>query len=143
MFKRSVGRGFETNGITSFELLHPATKRHSRMITNTEYASEHYNKILEAPKENGFADPDDYVFLPKHANRNYALKELTRQFDVVMREAGLKTDVNGKKRTLYSLQHTAIVVGIHSGISEQTLAINARTSVDMIDRFYGSHIKSV
>ena len=112
-------------------------------MTSTESGPEHYNRILEARKEQGYADPDDYVFMPQHPNRDYALKELTRQFDIVMREAGLKTDVNGKKRTLYSLRHTAIVAAIHSGISEQTLAMNARTSVDMIDRFYGSHIKSV
>lgn len=133
----------EKSGITFLELRHPATKRHSRVMTSTEYGPEHYNRILEARKEQGYAGPDDYVFMPQHQNRDYALKELTRQFDVVMREAGLKTDVNGKKRTLYSLRHTAIVAAIHSGISEQTLAMNARTSVDMIDRFYGSHIKSV
>jgi hypothetical protein len=133
----------EKGGITFLELRHPATKRHSRVMTSTEYGPEHYNRILEARNEQGYASPDDYVFMPQYTNRDYALKELTRQFDVVMREAGLKTDVNGKKRTLYSLRHTAIVAGIHSGISEQTLAINARTSVDMIDRFYGSHIKSV
>jgi hypothetical protein len=82
------------------------------------------------------------VFIPQHETRDYALKELTRQFDVVLQDVGLKYDMNGKRRTLYSLRHTAIVQGIHHGISEQTLAMNARTSVDMIDRFYGSHIKS-
>ena len=55
----------------------------------------------------------------------------------------LKYDVNGERRTLYSLRHKAIVQGIHHGISEQTLAMNARTSMDMIDRFYGSHVKGV
>ncbi len=133
----------EKGGIEFLELRHPATKRHSRVMTSTEYGVEHYKKLLEARKEDGCDKPDDYLFMPQHKNRDYALKELTRQFDVVMCEAGLKNDVNGKKRTLYSLRHTAIVAGIHSGISEQTLAINARTSVDMIDRFYGSHIKSV
>ena len=60
----------------------------------------------------------------------------------MIREAGLKNSINRKKRTLYSLRHTAIVADIHSGISEQKLAINARTSVDMIDRFFGLHINS-
>ncbi len=40
------------------------------------------------------------------------------------------------------LCHTAIVTGIHAGISIETLAMNARTSTDMIDRFYGSHVLS-
>jgi len=47
-----------------------------------------------------------------------------------------------QRRTLYSLRHTAIVTGIHAGISIETLAMNARTSTDMIDRFYGLHVLS-
>lgn len=133
----------ERNGIRFLELRHPATKRHSRVMTSTEHAPEHYENLCAARRSKGLSKPDDYIFMPQHANREYALKELTRQFDVVLREAGLKEDVNGKSRTLYSLRHTAIVAGIHAGISEQTLAMNARTSVAMIDRFYGSHVKSV
>ncbi len=133
-----------TKGDIEFlELRHPATKRHGRVMTSTEHAPEHYAKICEARKAEGYGKPDDYIFMPQHENREYALKEITRQFDVVLHEAGLKRDINGKNRTLYSLRHTAIVTGIHTGISEQTLAMNARTSVDMIDRFYGSHITSV
>jgi hypothetical protein len=79
----------------------------------------------------------------QHENRDYALKELTRQFDVVLQDAGLKYDVNGKRRTLYSLKHTAIVQDIHHGIREKTLAINARPSLTMINKFYGSHVKGV
>ncbi len=60
----------------------------------------------------------------------------------MLRVAGLKGDANGRNRTLYRLRHTAIVTGIHAGISIETLAMNARTSSDMIDRFYGAHITS-
>ena len=35
------------------------------------------------------------------------------------------------------------MAAIHSGTSEQTLAMNARTSVAMIDLFYDSHVKRV
>lgn len=133
----------ERAGIVFLELRHPATKRHSRVMTSTEYAAAHYEKICEARRADGFGNPDHHVFMPQHANRDYALKELTRQFDVVLRDVGLKADANGRARTLYSLRHTAIVAAIHAGISEQTLAMNARTSVAMIDRFYGSHVKSV
>ncbi len=129
--------------IEFLELRHPATKRHHRVMTSTEDAPNHYKRIRQESVENGYGDDEHYVFMPQHENRDYALKELTRQFDVVLQDVGLKYDVNGKRRTLYSLRHTAIVQGIHHGISEQTLAMNARTSVDMIDRFYGSHVKSV
>jgi hypothetical protein len=60
----------------------------------------------------------------------------------VLEEAKLKTDMEGKPRTLYSLRHTAIVTAVRDGISINTLAANARTSPDMIDRFYASHIRS-
>ena len=131
------------DGIEFLELRHPATKRHHRVMTSTEDAPAHYRRIRQESVEQGYGEDDHYVFMPQHSNRDYALKELTRQFDVVLQDVDLKHDVNGKRRTLYSLRHTAIVQGIHHGISEQTLAMNARTSVDMIDRFYGSHIKSV
>ena len=128
--------------IEFLELRHPKTKRHSRVMTSTEYGPDHYRTISAQRVADGYGKPDDFIFLPQHNNRDYALKELTRQFDAVMRAAGLKTDVNGKNRTLYSLRHTAIVTGIHSGISIETLAMNARTSTDMIDRFYGTHVLS-
>ena len=134
----SVRRG----DIEFLELRHPKTKRHSRVMTSTEYAPDHYRNIAAQRVIDGYGKSDDFVFMPQHANREYALKELTRQFDAVMRAAGLKTDANGKNRTLYSLRHTAIVTGIHAGISIETLAMNARTSTDMIDRFYGSHVLS-
>ena len=134
----SVRRG----DIEFLQLRHPKTKRHSRIMTSTEYAPEHYRNICAEREREGYGKPDDFIFMPQHANRDYALKELTRQFDAVMRAAGLKTDANGKNRTLYSLRHTAIVTGIHAGISIETLAMNARTSTDMIDRFYGSHVLS-
>lgn len=128
--------------IEFLELRHPATKRHHRVMVSTEHAPKHYRDIVEARKLTGDDKPDDYVFMPRYANREHALKELTRQFDMVLREAGLKQSDDGKPRTLYSLRHTAIVRGIYDGISVETLAFNSRTSMEMIDKFYGSHIKS-
>ena len=134
----SVTRG----GIEFLELRLPKTKRHYRIMTSTEYAPEQYRKICAEREKEGYGEHDDYFFLPQHANREYALKELTRQFDAMMRVAGLKTAARGRKRTLYSLRHTAIDNGIHAGITIETLAMNARISTDMIDRFYGSHVVS-
>jgi hypothetical protein len=133
----------KSGGIDFIQLHHPRTKRKLGVMTSTEYAVEHYKRIFAEREKQELVDPDDYIFMPHLKNREYALKELTRQFDVVMRAAGLKKDAGGKNRTLYSLRHTAIVAGLKTGITEQTLAINARTSVEMIDRFYGSHMTSV
>jgi integrase len=82
---------------------------------------------------------DDYVFLPQYKdNRDYALKQLQRQFEIVMQDTGLGLGSDGEERTLYSLRHTAIMYRLlyGDGINTLALARNARTSVEMIDRFY-------
>jgi hypothetical protein len=49
---------------------------------------------------------------------------------------------NGQTRTIYSLRHTAMTLRLLYGknIDLITLARNARTSVDMIERFYSSNL---
>ena len=47
------------------------------------------------------------------------------------------------KSTISSLRHTAIVHSIHKGLPLEMIAANARTSSEMVRRFYGSHVKSV
>ena len=51
---------------------------------------------------------------------------------------------NGKNRTLYSLRHTAITLRLLYGgkIDLLTLARNARTSVEMIEKFYSSNLSA-
>jgi hypothetical protein len=48
----------------------------------------------------------------------------------------------GQLRTLYSLGHTSITLRLlyGNGIDLLTLARNARTSVEMIERFYSSNL---
>ena len=50
----------------------------------------------------------------------------------------MKKDGLGKARSLYSLRHTAIMFRLLNAenLDSLTLARNARTSVEMIDRFY-------
>ena len=81
---------------------------------------------------------EDYVFLPQYENRGYALKQLQRQWEVLMNHTGLYYSVTGEERPIYSLRHTAIMYRLifGDGINTLMLARNARTSVEMIDRFY-------
>jgi integrase len=60
----------------------------------------------------------------------------------VLKVAGLKETANGEARTLYSLRHTCIMFRLINGdgIDPLTLARSARTSVEMIDRFYAKHL---
>ena len=83
-----------------------------------------------------------YVFLPEIKNRDNALKTLQVQFTVLLNEIGLKHGVLGQERTLYSLRHTCIMYRLMYGVGIDllTLANNARTSPEMIHRFYARHL---
>ncbi|MCR9179123.1 MAG: hypothetical protein NXH71_02670, partial [Erythrobacteraceae bacterium] len=93
-------------------------------------------------RKEGFGTPDDYLFQPEQQNRDYALRNISRQFDQLLKLADLKEAPNGDSRTLYSLRHTCIMNRMIKGdnISLLTLARSARTSVEMIDRFYAKYL---
>jgi hypothetical protein len=127
---------------TYLRLTHPPTKGHGSPVVTLKRAVEVYDKLLERQKVEGFGKPDDYLFCPHQLNRDYALRDITRQFDQVLKVAGLKTGPNGDARTLYSLRHTCIMFRMINGegLDLLTLARSARTSVEMIDRFYAKHL---
>lgn len=60
----------------------------------------------------------------------------------VLDELGLKRDREGNLRTAYSLRHTYICLRLLEGADIYQVAKNCRTSVDMIEKFYASHIKT-
>lgn len=127
---------------TYLRLTHPPTKGHGSPVVTMERAVTVYDGILARQREQGFGKPDDYVFCPHQLNRDYALRDITRQFDQVLKVAGLKETANGEARTLYSLRHTCIMFRLINGdgIDPLTLARSARTSYEMIDRFYAKHL---
>jgi len=123
-------------------LNHPATKGHSAPVVSLQGAIEVYERILKRQQAEGFGKENDYVFQPQHQNRTYVIQELHRQFDYLLKITNLKTSSNGEPRTLYSLRHTAIMFRLteSQGLDLLSLARNCRTSVEMIDRFYGKHL---
>lgn len=127
---------------TYLRLAHPPTKGHGSPVVTMPRAVTVYDGILARQREEGFGKPDDYLFCPHQLNRDYALRDITRQFDQVLKVAGLKETANGEARTLYSLRHTCIMFRLINGdgIDPLTLARSARTSVEMIDRFYAKHL---
>ncbi len=119
----------------------PETKRHDAPMVTLRPAVQVYETALAQARAQGCGGPDDYVFLPHEKDRNYALAVLGFWFKWVLREAGVATeDTWGRPRTLYCLRHTAIMFRLlyGQGIDMLTLARNARTSVQMIERFYAS-----
>lgn len=127
---------------TYLRLTHPPTKGHGSPVVTLEMAVEVYDRLLERQKAEGFGKPDDYLFQPEQQNRDYALRNLSRQFDQLLKLANLKESAGGEGRTLYSLRHTCIMNRLIKGdnISLLTLARSARTSSEMIDRFYAKHL---
>lgn len=63
-------------------------------------------------------------------------------FNAVLDEENLKFDREGQRRTPYSLRHTYICLRLMEGADIYQIAKNCRTSVDMIEKYYASHIKT-
>jgi len=119
----------------------PETKRHDAPMVTLRPAVRVYEAALAQAQAQGMGGPDDHVFLPGEKDRGYALAVLGFWFKWVMRESGVAMDDTwGRPRTLYCLRHTAIMFRLlyGQGIDMLTLARNARTSVQMIERFYAS-----
>ena len=78
------------------------------------------------------AQPTDMLFPKTH-------REL---FNTILKEEDLKTDREGQARTAYSLRHTYICLRLMEGADIYQIAKNCRTSVEMIEKYYASHIKT-
>ncbi|MBI1204932.1 MAG: site-specific integrase [Rhodopseudomonas sp.] len=63
-------------------------------------------------------------------------------FNAILDEQGLKFDREGQRRAPYSLRHTYICLRLMEGADIYQIAKNCRTSVDMIEKYYASHIKT-
>ena len=64
-------------------------------------------------------------------------------FNTVLSELDLKFDRDGQRRTLYSLRHTYISMRLMEGADIYQIAKNCRTSVEMIEKHYAAHIKTM
>ena len=136
----SVVRGDDTY----LRLAHPPTKSHSNPVVSMPRAVRMYERMVERTWPNGIPDPEAFVFKTAVKNRAYALRQMEHEFDEVLKAANLKVNAAGESRSLYSLRHTAIAFRIlkSDGLGIETLARNARTSIEIIDRFYGSPLSN-
>jgi hypothetical protein len=62
-------------------------------------------------------------------------------FTEILKELNMKTDREGLRRSAYSLRHTYICLRLMEGADIYQVAKNCRTSVEMIEKFYATHIK--
>ena len=127
---------------TYLRLSLPKSKNKDGPIVTMAEAVTVYEQLKSIHTADGLSEPDDYVFMPQYPNRDTALRELQHQFNYLLDDLDFKTGPQGEARTIYSLRHTSIMFRLLDGdkIDLLTLARNARTSVEMIERFYASKL---
>jgi site-specific recombinase XerD len=122
-----------------------SSKTTNRPIVSMPAAVRVYQDLVkEHEKSAKSVGKEHYIFFPEISDvkdRWKAMDRMSRQFDYIVKAAELKTSPTGEERTLYSLRHTAIMFRLTMGdLDLLTLARNARTSVEMIERFYANHL---
>ncbi len=127
---------------TYLRLTLPETKKHDAPIVTLFPAVRIYREIVKHQQARAKAGPDDYLFLPDIQDRNYALNVLGLMFNWVLERTGHKCNAHGQPRSMYSLRHSAITFRLlyGQGIDLLTLARNARTSVEVINKHYASTV---
>jgi hypothetical protein len=120
----------------------PETKKHTTQIVTLFPAVRIYEKLVAYMAKRDLAKPTDYLFLPEILDREAASYLITRDIRKVLIGTDLRKGHLNQNKTLYSLRHTAITFRLlyGKGIDLLTLARNARTSVEMIERFYASQL---
>jgi hypothetical protein len=143
------------NDNTYLRMSLPISKKHDKPIVTMGNAVKYYRRQKAHYEALGKAGKEDYLFMPTYGRekaedtkevidrrRGSALTQLQRQFTVVLAVTDLANGARGEERTLYSLRHTCIMYRLMygEGMDLLTLARNARTSAEMIERFYASHL---
>lgn len=122
----------------------PEVKRHKAATVSLPPAVNIFKNLWAYQKARGYGKPEDYVFFPEEKNRRLVLDIVGWSFNWILKELRIKEGPHGTDRSLYSLRHTAITFRLIYGgnIDLLTLARNARTSVEMIDKFYASTLSA-
>ncbi|SCY14121.1 hypothetical protein SAMN05660710_00809 [Paracoccus tibetensis] len=108
-------------------------------VTMPECVDTYHRQIKLA----GATSPDQFLFFPHLLNRSLAVTAARQMFNHVLGKAALKTDPRGEARQLYSLRHYSIqkrITGSGGVVNIYTLAKNAGTSVEMIEKFYAKFL---
>ena len=103
-------------------------KRGVGYCKSTAGAVRPYQRIAER----NTPEPTDLVFPASHRD----------QLNTILAEEELKFDRDGNRRTAYSLRHTYICFRLMEGADIYQIAKNCRTSVEMIEKFYATHIRT-
>jgi integrase len=84
------------------------------------------------------------MVLPEPTDRLFPAKQHGRELlNTILKKLKLKHDRDGNVRTAYSLRHTYICFRLMEGADIYQIAKNCRTSVEMIEKYYAAHIKTM
>lgn len=113
-------------------------KTGQRIVWSMPSAVRIYDRIVA---RNGSA-PDRFLFKPQYQNRDTAQQKMRQSFEALLDHTGLAYDRFGNKRVAYSLRHSALMFRLLKGDNVDLLALakNAGTSIQMLERFYLSHL---
>jgi len=119
------------------EVAVPNGKTGIRKVVSMPEAIDVFNNILERDGD----DPERFLFRAAYQNRNTAYERMRDLYEAALAESGFGLDEFRKKRTMYSLRHTALMFRLLYGqnVDLLMLARNAGTGVDQLERFYLSH----
>lgn len=122
----------------------PETKNHRGQVVTLSAATGVYEALKRYQDKRGHASPEDYVFMPEAKDRNSVIQLISKEFRKILISSGLYYGQYGQTRSVYCLRHTAITFRLRygNGIDLITLARNARTSVEMIEKFYSSELSA-
>lgn len=122
-------------------LNHPATKTNATEVQAMPATVYIYDRLVKFKKSRKMRlGLNEYVFFAEYENRNTAMEVIARLFRKIL-EKSLIEEKTGKNITLYSLRHTSIMMRLLIGkVDSLSLARNARTSQQMVDKFYASHL---
>jgi hypothetical protein len=133
------------NQHTYLKLTHPPTKKHDKPISTMAEAVPLYREQLLYQQGRGYGSAEDYVFVPEKTGeqRKYVPDILAKQFKQVLIRAGMDVSKEEARRVMYSIRHSIIMDRLVHGdtVDVNAIAQNARTSTEMIDRFYGSRLE--
>lgn len=149
------------------KLTHPKTKTVYSPITTLYKCFDITEELKEFRRNNKinnktYLNKTDFVFLP-HLNeeefpknkdiRRFSINVFSSQFkflvdkwkdEIVSKHKKYKDSENLDKLVLYSLRHTYVMMRLKFGdnINIFTLSKNLRSSVEMVERFYGKYFES-
>ncbi len=125
-------------------------KRGVGYCKSTANAVRPYKRLLNRPKpsflnqESEETKPDNNKkpALPQSEDPVFPSNHI-KLFNNLLNRKKLKCDRDNQPRTAYSLRHTYICMRLTEGADIYQIAKNCRTSVEMIEKHYAAHIKTL